>query len=566
MLEYLDQLAFSALLLLSQIVGTPDIPKNPDPDWQIIQPWTELPDKTYEVKISSSSIGNFCANNLEKVIIFPQTYMGQYEIYYDGRLIHTNSLHEKWKTASMFSEVYLSCSQIANAKELKVVFSSYLKFFAVLPYLPYKAPSLPAFYFFSKHVHMFAASVCLFLGLIGMTIVYKLLSLEKAFSFVIEDLFFLLLMISASGEIVGGFSIRFAHALVLLGLWGGMIFFFSYIRQNKSIYTKYIWMGCLSFLVLIFYVQKNAIQFMIYFPIAIAQIYFIYLNAKQFKQDKYNITERVLLASIFISSIISGFQTIVYRTGITSLAFYVIVVATFKFLRILREFNLHIKQQTEVRAKLNSELTINRELYAQKERYRSILHDVKSPISSLAIIQNIPGDKAIEMLGRIVKQFNVVLARVERESFDIDYYSSEFLTAKIKNLIDDLAVIHPGIQFHYTSSIGSQDKSVVCSDVELIFIINELVTNSMKYSADLTSIKCGVIIDEIISEMVISYSDDGKTEIANSELLGKRGYTTSGSGTGLSTVKNKIEGWGGSLVFFPTRKIGFNCEVRLKLK
>ncbi|MBY0315035.1 MAG: HAMP domain-containing histidine kinase [Bdellovibrionales bacterium] len=565
MLEYLDQLAFSALLLLSQIVGTPDIPKDPNPDWQIVQPWTELPDKTYWMSIQSHNLGQHCKNNPGQTVVLNNPYMGVYELYGDSRLIETNSLKKRWQIGSMFLDVNISCKKLSEVKVLKINFYSYLKYFAVLHSYPRSIEKLPFYYFFPKYLYVLSASACLFLGIVGLTIIYRLLPLEEVISYVLEDLLFMGVMLMATSEIFGGASIEYCHASVVMGLWGGIVFFFAYLIKPKQNYLKYVVLVVLYVSAYLAIDYRNLMQSLIYLPVLPALVLLTYLIIRDIKLNPSTMLDKFILSLILYFGFMTSYLSYVHRTGVSVMALLVICISTFKFRKIVREVNAIIFQMQDVAFRLNAEVEIAKNLYFQKEKYREILHDIKSPVTSLSFAVALPEDKIRAVITRILSQLNFVLSKLEVHTDSIDWFAVNVLNMKLESQVDNFVSIYKNVNFSILTINGSNENQIFCNDVDYLSIFNELINNSLKHSVGLKKIEIVIDADSELERMRVTYKDDGSGQFQNLDMLGYRGFSSNGTGTGLSSIKRKVESWGGKINFKGSGR-GFYCEFSLKKK
>lgn len=570
MLEYLDQLAFSALLLLSQIVGTPDIPKNPDPDWQIVQPWTELPDKTYEMRLLNEQWPKTCELDSNQAMIFDNIYMGIFEIYGDGRLIQTNSLDGKWTLSTVFTNVYLDCRHLLGVSKIEIRFISFIKYFSFLPDYPKLVTEVPKFYFFPKYLYALAASACLFMGIVGLTIIYRLLNFEDVVSFVLEDFLFMLPMLFVTSELLGGINVRISHVSVLFGLWGGIAFFFSFLLVDPKSnwrFVKYVLLLALIMLSAICFNYKNLTQLLIYTPVIPGLITLVYIICVDTGPRANTILDKFILSVILYFGFMTAYLAVVYRTGIATMALLVIFVSIFKFRKILREVAELIYQRQQARLQVDSESAIARTTYLQKEKYREILHDIRSPISSLNMVASLPSGSAGLMLNKIIDQLGFVLSKLEVELRSVDWYDIRVLISKLDVLIESYKIIFPSVVIEIkVKDIGVNESTVFCIDTEVISIFSELINNSLKHSKSIEKITIEVGVDKFSNFLIFAYRDDGMgVNDQDIVLLGVRGYSKSGSGTGLNSIKNKLDDWGGNIKFYPS-KSGFYCEIFLSYR
>ncbi len=129
-LEGLDQWALEVLMVIYHLLGVQDLPKEPNPHWQVIERWAPQPDGHYRLILESTTIQDECRSGRAKYIIFPQTYLARQQIFADSIKVYTNEMDKEWHLSTVADRPVINCDLIKIANTIRFVDNSYLPFYA----------------------------------------------------------------------------------------------------------------------------------------------------------------------------------------------------------------------------------------------------------------------------------------------------------------------------------------------------------------------------------------------------------------------------------------------------
>jgi len=560
-LAYLDQVAFSFLMALYSLFGVSDIPKEPSPDWTVVERWAEQPGRTYRLVLESTVVPEKCARNPElKYLIFPQVYFSQQEVYVDDRLLFTNSLSSKWNLTNSFDRAILRCDQVANAKKIRFVGESYVIFFASIGIYPYFADGFPKGQFFFHEINLVAGGICLLLGILGVILMWGLESRSTIFYFFLQELFFFIFMYSYAGGLVIEMPISVQHGFIFLGFSSGFFLFMSQgleILQKKYVRAVVL---CILFLISAFgYGYRNIIQSGIEILAAVYLTSITYIFFQKSRMRTMSVESFVYLLVVIFGAkdvYVSYFT----RTGASHLSFLVMIVSVANFLKVIERINFKKSEAFNLGVKLNAERAVLSKINSINEQYREILHDLKSPISAMNFMLRGSSFTA-EGLGQIVTRVSDILVRIEDSGYKktFGWYSIPFCKDSIFQVLVEKNLGDLG-EIRERFGAGTKAIDVYIDPVDFKVVIAELLDNSTK--AGSTNFIFEVYADSV-DEVKICYFDNGKgLSIKQLEASDGRGISQTGSGMGLYGVKNKIESWRGEFKIVDTQK-GFRCEITI---
>ncbi|MGP1504072.1 MAG: sensor histidine kinase [Eggerthia catenaformis] len=191
-----------------------------------------------------------------------------------------------------------------------------------------------------------------------------------------------------------------------------------------------------------------------------------------------------------------------------------------------------------------------REIDDFKDYIEMWIHEVKTPISSLSLMfHNLGNMRAVYQLKKIENYTQQVLYYLRSQSTTQDYIIREVSLDECVNHVlvknkDEL------LGYHFQLKIDHLSSSVMSDNKWLEFIINQIISNSMKYRSDFPYIK--ISCKEDAQQTVLSIYDNGigiKSSdlplIFNKSYTGMNGHIeTKATGMGLFIVKKLCDALG----------------------
>jgi signal transduction histidine kinase len=570
MLQSLDQWAFQVLFALYGILGIQDIPREPSPDWTVVERWTEQPDKSYRLVLESTTVPEICRRDLSKYVVFPQTYMGQQSIYLDGHLIYTNSLSKKWNLTSVFDRPFISCKILVGSK-IVFITDAYIQFFNGISAYPQIGSYYPIANFFYNSIYLVAASICICLGIIGAVIISKIESPERPPIILLRDVVLGLLMISYIPGYFFDADIKYFHYLMGITLSSGFIFLVKPIFSVATKSSSFNILLGINFVVWsLIFSQRNSIQLIAiiccFSFIGILFLANLLILLDREKKHKLSRFEKIIYFSILIMGAQDVYIADISREGFYHLSIVIIIVSVANFLRVLREVQRHDSENATIKEKLKNENIVIAALSSLHELYREVIHDLKSPVTALSFLarRNAVGDP---VLSNVALRFNEILSKLERADGHViaaDWYSSCHLMESIKIIIEEKKIHLQNAKFDLT--IPDSTFEMFFDPIEFKIIISELIDNSVKHSLGGLVVRLFVALESPESDWVrIVLSDNGPGVDGDAlKVLGQKGYSTSGGGLGIFSIIKRVEGVGGVINF--QSEEGLVCVIKFKAR
>jgi two-component sensor histidine kinase len=199
--------------------------------------------------------------------------------------------------------------------------------------------------------------------------------------------------------------------------------------------------------------------------------------------------------------------------------------------------------------------------------YEQIAHDIKSPITALAIISEAKDldSRAQPLLKTSVARLKEIVNSNAKASSIAETNNEVDIHQLITEIINEKQTIRKDISIHFSSS--AKNAVTAIDSVELKRIVSNLINNSIDAT---TSNKCiEVSLDEDRNGLKLQVKDYGKG--IPEHLLKKvfdRKFTydkPKGTGLGLYHAKEFITKWNGSIQIESTEGVGTTITVRLPL-
>lgn len=187
-----------------------------------------------------------------------------------------------------------------------------------------------------------------------------------------------------------------------------------------------------------------------------------------------------------------------------------------------------------------------------KEYIELWIHEVKIPISSLVLMthnskETLP-KKYTTQINRLDNYIDQVLYYVRSNTSEEDFFIKEVSLQKIINSValknkDDL--LENNIEF----IVKTSNEKVLTDEKWLEFILNQIISNSIKYKRNIKVPKIEIKVEEATQKVILTITDNGigipkndLPKVFNKSFTGTNGRTTTKStGLGLYIAKNLLK-------------------------
>ncbi len=233
---------------------------------------------------------------------------------------------------------------------------------------------------------------------------------------------------------------------------------------------------------------------------------------------------------------------------------------------------------------LQEALQVEKELNDLKTKFLSLVsHEFKTPLSGILSSSTLIGkytsteqqDKRLKHVNTIknkVKYLNNIIndfLSIERlDRGKVNYKFSQFSLSKVINevIYDANMLLKQGQKIVYPENI---DDIVIEFDEKILeLILNNLISNAIKYSPEETTIKVSAIV--VDSKMKIEIIDSGigipkeeQKHVFNRYFRAENALITQGTGIGLNIVKSHLENLGGTITFTSEQNKGTTFTVTI---
>lgn len=565
MLAAIDQWAFQFLIVVYNLLGVQEVPRDPDPNWKIVEQWTEQADGSYRLIIESSTFFKYCRENTNNFAVFPQVHMGRQQVYLDGKIIYTNSASDKWSIANNFSEAIISCKIIEQGKLITYTVDSYLKFFATIYSYPIAVKKMPFSNFYNMSLYVIAFSICISLGVFGSILMFSLESKRDIAAYLIQDMLLALTMLSYYPGLLFSAQVSVAQALFMYSLWASFLFLikpFIFGVRNKLFYLVIIFFTLFCTILSGNRNLLQAISTMLLVPSAIIIAYINYVI--NFKAIKYSKMEKILFFLLLIFSIKESYVSHVSRSGYFHLTIVVILAAVINFQRILKNIQSKKNEIDQVRNSLQAEKKVVNRISSTYAVQKEIIHDLKSPLSALNFLFKSvsPSSEVVEALST---RMLGILNRMEESGVlkSADWYSSNVLIDCIDKVILEKKYLS-NLKFDIKCEDKVESVEVFFDPEDFKVIVAEIIDNSFKHNQSQSVLSFEIRIDQN-SFCIRALDKNTKHDKKPGFVYGTKGLSNTGTGYGLYGIKKKIaEVGGGFSAMYESG--GFLCTIHLKYR
>ncbi|WNB18620.1 tetratricopeptide repeat-containing sensor histidine kinase [Marivirga arenosa] len=265
-------------------------------------------------------------------------------------------------------------------------------------------------------------------------------------------------------------------------------------------------------------------------------------------------------------------------------------IVIFLFYRNSNKLNHQLKEKNDLIHKANSQLANQRDelnnLNKVKDRvFSAVIHDFKTPMNTLESMLNMlikkymtpdeASENAKKLLLKLKKSRLAINSTIAWIKTQLEGYTAQEQEIELGNFISEIKSYHSSELQKKQIRLKTQiDKDLrFISDRELLFIIlNNLISNAIKFSNDKSEIK--ITSQEEGGRLILKVEDKGvgmkKNElnrIFSLETLSKEGTAAeTGSGLGLKISNELIANLGGEITAESDEESGSTFYVRIKLK
>lgn len=559
LLEKLDQWALGILMGICTLFGVKDLPQTPDPHWQVEERWVEQPDGHLRLKISSQTIQEECRSGHAKYIIFPQTYMAVQEVYADGVRVYTNEMDSSWHLKSFLDRPVLSCDFLDSAKKIDFVILSYEKFFATLSGWPKTVVSYPKDQIFYTAIYAFVGILSAMIGIIFFVI--GLFLGEKVYHILILSFAIFLLMFSHYSEHFYVPHIYITHQLSLISL---MIIPYVLICEhhfyNLSLKSYFIFLMITLFEVIVSYSHQHTVQL---FIVVNGLVAVTIIMCMALKKDLF-FGKRLILFLTSAVGVRDIYASHIGREGFFHLSFLSLVLILYmSYQLIIKIYERNLKHQME-KESIQSDKRVIEKTREINFKIRQILHDMKSPVTSLNFLSS-SSNYSIDAFRLPINRLNKLLqlSTANGDGILIDWYSAKILDNSIRLIVEEKKIFARNTTY---TTCFSEGISVFFDPDVIKFLIAELIDNSIKNNNEDIKINIELILNQETT-MVLKYKDYGvgisKEKISNIGILG---YSSSGTGIGIFSILERLKVLGAKIDIKTDIGSGFLSEITFLTK
>jgi signal transduction histidine kinase len=551
-LTQLDQWALGILMGICTLFGVQELPEVPDPHWKVEERWVQQPDGYHQLVISSETIQEECRSGRAKYVIFPQSYMARQQIFADSMRVYTNEMDREWYLKSFLNKPAVGCDLLKHAKTIKLEILSYEKYFTSIGAWPHSNSSYPKLqwgYTLSYAIVGVLSAVC---GLLFFVI--GLFVGEKSYNILFLSSAIFLLMFSHYSEFFLVTHIHISHQIAMVSL-----LMISYVVIFEKHFFDYSFWSYLLFSTLVLmevatsYSHAHLTQLYIVINATVALFIILYLAAKK----ERNTGKRIILGVAALFGFKDLYESQIEREGFLHLSLLCVVLIVFmSYQLILKIYEKNLKHQIEKESILNDKKMIEK-IREVNYKIKQVLHDMKSPITSLNFILS-SESVSREKLQIPIKRLNDLVQDTFGKNTDYmaDWYSVNILSNCISLVIEEKSYIKnvPELQLNINNS------ALAFFDPELVkSLVAELIDNSIKNNDE--SILISMILKASKNGTIeLFYSDTG-VGLKSKEIrtMGLLGYSRTGTGIGLNSLINRLTAMGGSFSISEDPALGGFC-------
>jgi signal transduction histidine kinase len=559
-LDGLDQWALQVLMMLYTLMGVQDIPREPDPHWQVVERWSEQPDGHYRLILKSNTIQKECLEGRAKYIVFPQSYMAKQEVYADDVRVYTNEMDEKWHLRSILDRPVISCELFLKHVEIKFVTTVNMKYFSSTNRYPSISFLIPNDYYLYDLNYIMAAVVSIVVTFLGGTVLFVMGKRDLKLIGMGFSIFFLMI------AHVPGYFIKADLATAHLTLMVSSIALsYFYISRKISIVSRkeigfFVLGWCLlGILLSINHRNTNHVIMMgtSLFTTTFGILYAIIAKKIQFK-------DRLILILVLSAANVDMYRSQILREGYLNLSILVVAVIIFEIFSLMNHaYNTKIKSQ-----KIEQNFLVERAFKIKTEEFNEILsstiHNMKAPLTSLNFhIKN--NTVNLENLKYLSERFSSILDHELATNKADEYEAVSDLMQSIEVVCVEMRPLFEDIKIDI--EILDQASLVFFNTKKIKNAISEILLNSLK-AAQKNNLKpiVKVNLTEDSNYFNVNIVDNsGGIDSKLIHYLGNRGFSTAGTGLGLWFIKKNILDSGGKIKF-STDNRGLSVSLNLLKK
>lgn len=548
MLASLDTYAFKLLVVLYSFLGIQDIPKEPNPDWTVVERWTPQSDGSYRLYLVSQSIDKQCSSG--KFIIFPQVYMGKFEIFVDHQLVYTNSMSTSWHLKEMLSRPVINCAAVNIKSLIEFKVDSHLNFFTSLSFYPYIVSAYPLDQFFYEHMYLIAGVSAVILGLVGAALMILLVNFISAVTIFFKQLSFAGLVLFHVPGVFSDISIFDSHAITVCFLClAGYSLLITTLKYKYAVEGMFILIATNLGLFFVIRGHPNLVHVFIILSATASVIVFtcivwyLFHTARSRSGYFMFILYAILLIGCYFDLINSQRQ----KNSMVYLSFIVIVASIITFVKSLQEI---IKKQivlSTVNMKLKNERKIMEKMSEVYIKYQEIVHDIKGPLTTISFLMSKNKSEINKLILDSNNRIKEIINRLQNDHENLEgWYSAESIKQLLEKIIDEKTSTFPDYKFDMKEVCIPTDIECYINPIDMQIIFEELCENAIKYT-DLKSKKIEIVIDIRNICLNIQFKNRIDEDRCVSEAEQIKSLQNIGSGNGLYLIRQKLKKNQGSL-------------------
>ncbi len=555
-LTQLDQWALGALMMFYHLLGVQQIPHEPDPNWSVVEQWAKQTDGSYRLTIESQTIQSVCRDGRARYIVFPQTYEGRQEVFVDTTRIYSNEMDQAWHLKSVLDRILVNCDLLKHSKKVTFQSTVQLEYYISLNKFPFAVSKSPPDQFLFDLSYILSATISLFLSIIG-TIVLFVMNVRQ-FKLLGLGIGITMLMLTHVPGYFVSIEIGYAHLIQMVGTF--LIAYFYMLDKIPIISSKKFRNVYVIFLAVSIVVSLNhraTDQFLM-----LSMAFIVIVGGLLYAVCKKNLKLGVRANFLIVLTIafFDVYRGQAYREGYANLAGLVIVVMIFEIINVVRNvYKINLKTK-RIEGNLESERKLLQKINSSNEHLKSIIHDLKAPITSLNFsLQEETINKSRILL--ISKRFDTIFENLsnDKSNANASWYSVKTLKANLEEVCLEMGSIFKKISIKVADSF---DGYVYYFTDDFKNTLSEILLNAFK-AAERNSVDAEVSIEleNLLEEFKITVSDNsGGVSETILKNLSARGITSGSSGLGLWMIKKRLSEVGGGMTY---RNKGYGFEICL---
>jgi hypothetical protein len=546
LLATLDAYAFQFLIVLYNFLGVQDIPREPDPDWTVVERWTEQPGQTYKLVLESKTIGSQCTSNPSLFLVFPATSLSRVNIFIDGKLFLTNSLNEGWQLSEVYFKPSINCRFIENSKVIRHEITSYLRSMTSIKSFPKLKMASFGFHFLNSDLFYIAMLFIALMTLINFLIIIFTKKVKEFYFSAVQDICLVAVAVWFSPGKLMEMSVEFSNELFLSFLILGVVCYGHIAGLLTKLRFSY---GLLcSFAVYIISIDSKNTTHLITIFFSVAIIFWLFFIPFRLLALRNKSTDKSILyiqiAFMFavpFMALYDGVRSKFLFNVFTLLPLSLVLLSVNNFINIIRIISWERIESLLLKHEVFLQTHTIDNLKQKENIYNEMIHDIKSPLSGINFYLQ-KNSKESEILAIAKNRLSELLLRCEQylHGNHAKWESAGLVVAVTRQLVVEYEG-RANIELMVDESIGLDTTDIFVDLVGYKVVIAELVDNNVKARKDTLLIS---IQTDSSEENIDGHFIEVVVENRSSQYLGVDTFSR-GSGKGLFYLREKVTLWGG---------------------